>query len=177
MGSYDGWVRRRVDPYSIVFPMKSRDLDFGRPHKNDPDQLDLPSEQPCDFALVALNPLDPEGSAALAELKRMYPHQLILVLRGETAAAIRQVLERSGDGSLHADLRQRCIRTGCESLSKRESQVLQLLGLGMTVSQTAAALELSEKTVSTYRTRILQKLGLKTTAELVRYAVMNGLTH
>lgn len=69
-------------------------------------------------------------------------------------------------------------RRGClshENLSKRESEVLRLIGLGRTVKQTAAVLALSERTVSTYRTRILIKLGLETTAELIRYALMNRL--
>jgi DNA-binding NarL/FixJ family response regulator len=61
------------------------------------------------------------------------------------------------------------------NLSQRESEVLRLLGLGGTVKEIAARLALSEKTISTYRNRILLKLGLKTTAELIRYAVINGM--
>jgi DNA-binding NarL/FixJ family response regulator len=49
--------------------------------------------------------------------------------------------------------------------------VLQLLGKGRSVKEIAAFLKLSSKTVSTYRTRLLEKLGLKTTADLIRYAV------
>ena len=51
----------------------------------------------------------------------------------------------------------------------------RLIGFGRTVKEIAAGLALSEKTVSTYRTRILTKLGLKNTAELIRYALKNGL--
>jgi DNA-binding NarL/FixJ family response regulator len=61
-------------------------------------------------------------------------------------------------------------------LSHREFQVLCLLGAGRTVKQAAVELSLSIKTVSTYRTRLLDKLGLATTAELIRYAVGHGLT-
>lgn len=64
---------------------------------------------------------------------------------------------------------------GHEALSDREFQVLRLLGAGKTVGDVARTLSLSPKTVSTYRTRILQKLHLETTAELVRYAVEHGL--
>ena len=56
-------------------------------------------------------------------------------------------------------------------LSSRELEVLALLAKGRTVSQVAIRLKLSVKTVSTYRSRLLQKLHLETTADLIRYAV------
>jgi len=62
-----------------------------------------------------------------------------------------------------------------ELLSDRENQVLRSIAIGKTVSQIAAELSLSVKTVSTYRTRLRRKMGLKTTAELVRYALQNQL--
>jgi two-component system invasion response regulator UvrY len=58
-----------------------------------------------------------------------------------------------------------------EQLSDREFQVLQLIASGKTVSEVADKLSLSVKTVSTYRTRILEKLHLSTNAELTRYAM------
>lgn len=62
-----------------------------------------------------------------------------------------------------------------ETLSNREYQVLRLLGAGRTVSDVAVALSLSVKTVSTYRTHILNKMKLKNNAELTYYVVTNGL--
>jgi DNA-binding NarL/FixJ family response regulator len=56
-------------------------------------------------------------------------------------------------------------------LSERESQVLRLLAEGMGRQEISHALEINEKTVSTYKTRLLQKLGLRNLVELVRYAV------
>ena len=56
-----------------------------------------------------------------------------------------------------------------EQLSDREFEVLGQIGQWKTVSQIAAQMSLSVKTVSTYRTRILDKLSLKTTADLIRY--------
>lgn len=61
------------------------------------------------------------------------------------------------------------------NLSQREFQVLCLLASGRTVKQLAVELSLSIKTVSTYRTRLLEKLQLRTTSELIRYAVLHGL--
>ena len=62
-----------------------------------------------------------------------------------------------------------------ESLSDREYQALRMLGSGRTVSEISEELGLSVKTVSTYRARVLQKLGMRTNAELMRYAMENGL--
>jgi DNA-binding NarL/FixJ family response regulator len=61
------------------------------------------------------------------------------------------------------------------SLSDRELQVLRMLGAGKTVSEIGADLSLSAKTVSTYRSRILEKLGMRTTAQLVHYCVAANL--
>jgi two-component system, NarL family, invasion response regulator UvrY len=62
-----------------------------------------------------------------------------------------------------------------EILSDREYQVLRLIAVGKTVGEIASELSLSDKTISTYRARILEKLGMKTTAELIHYAIKNGL--
>ena len=61
-------------------------------------------------------------------------------------------------------------------LSSRESDVLAHLAEGKTLSQIADDLLLSPKTISTYRERLLKKLNLKTTAELIRYAIMSEKT-
>lgn len=60
---------------------------------------------------------------------------------------------------------------GVEMLSSRELQTLRLLVVGKSIKEIAAELTLNAKTISTYRARILNKLGLNSTAELVRYAV------
>lgn len=62
-----------------------------------------------------------------------------------------------------------------EDLSDREFQTLRLLAAGRAVKEIAAELSLSAKTVSTYRARVLEKLGVKTTVELLRYALQHGL--
>jgi DNA-binding NarL/FixJ family response regulator len=62
-----------------------------------------------------------------------------------------------------------------ETLSDREFQVMQMMASGKTLAEIAEILSLSAKTVSTYRTRLLEKMKLKTNAELIRYAIENGL--
>ncbi len=62
-----------------------------------------------------------------------------------------------------------------ELLSDREFQVLRLIASGKIVSEIAKDLSLSVKTISTYRTRILEKMGLKNNAELMHYAMQHHL--
>lgn len=62
-----------------------------------------------------------------------------------------------------------------EMLSDREYQVLRMLGTGRTISDIARDLGLSVKTVSTYRARVLGKLGMSSNSELMRYAIQNQL--
>jgi DNA-binding NarL/FixJ family response regulator len=81
------------------------------------------------------------------------------VLAEELAAALRQDAERP----LH------------ETLSRREFEILRMIASGKTVSQIAGELHLSATTVSTYRTRILGKMKLANSAELIRYALQNRL--
>ena len=62
-----------------------------------------------------------------------------------------------------------------EALSHRELQVLRLIAVGKSMKDVAEELALSEKTVATYRTRIAEKIGLKTNVEIARYALKQGL--
>ena len=62
-----------------------------------------------------------------------------------------------------------------EALSDREFEVLRLIASGKTVSEIATMLSLSDSTISTYRARILEKMGMRTNAELTHYAIQNQL--
>jgi DNA-binding NarL/FixJ family response regulator len=79
---------------------------------------------------------------------------------GDAAAAS---LLQSGDKAPH------------EALSDREFEVLRLLVDGLGPTEIGERLHLSVKTVSTHKTRILEKLNVRSTAELVRYAIENRL--
>ena len=81
-----------------------------------------------------------------------------------------EVLERVAL-ALHPDREDR----PHERLSDREYQVLRMIGSGKTVSEIATELSLSVKTVSTYRARVLEKMKMRTNAELTYYAVRHGL--
>ena len=92
-------------------------------------------------------------------------------------AAIRKV----ASGGVHiteaaaATLLQAQGKASHEALSDREFEVMRLLVEGLGPTEIAERLHLSVKTVSTHKTRILEKLGLKSTADLVRYAMENKL--
>lgn len=62
-----------------------------------------------------------------------------------------------------------------EKLSEREFQVMMMLAKGKSVTEIAEEIFISDKTVSTYRTRILEKMGMKKNAELTIYAIRNDL--
>jgi two-component system invasion response regulator UvrY len=62
-----------------------------------------------------------------------------------------------------------------ETLSDREYQVMYMIASGKTVTEIAEEINLSVKTISTYRARILEKMNMKTNAELTRYAFQNSL--
>ena len=76
---------------------------------------------------------------------------------------------------LALDLEKGLDRPRHYSLSDREFEVLRLIASGKTVGEIASLLELSDKTVSTYRARILEKMGMKTNAEIIHYAIRNNL--
>jgi two-component system invasion response regulator UvrY len=72
-------------------------------------------------------------------------------------------LERGSDGPLH------------EALSNREFEVMCLIASGKTVGEIASLLSLSDKTISTYRARILEKTGMRNNAELTHYTIQHKL--
>jgi two-component system, NarL family, invasion response regulator UvrY len=101
----------------------------------------------------------------------------------ELTEAVRKVLRGGRYVSVNlaerlaSDLGRRSDAPLHERLSDREFQVLRMIASGMTVKNIAEKLEVSVKTVSTYRARVLLKTGLRSTADLVRYAVQSGLVN
>jgi DNA-binding NarL/FixJ family response regulator len=102
--------------------------------------------------------------------------------RDELATAIQRVLaggryvSRSLAEILIDDMAQGTDGPPHECLSGREFEVMRLIASGKTVGEIAELLSLSDKTISTYRARILEKMDLKNNAELTHYAIQNRLT-
>lgn len=105
--------------------------------------------------------------------KQSIPEELIKAV--ETVAAGRRYLTPAVAEALAAEVRHDSGKPPHEELSDREYQVFLRIAGGRTVGEIAEELRLSPKTVSTYRTRILEKTGLRTNAELTHYAFAHKL--
>lgn len=66
-------------------------------------------------------------------------------------------------------------RSGINALSAREFELLRLLGSGMRLQECARTMRVTESTASTYRSRLLEKLALNSTADIIRFALENGI--
>ena len=125
--------------------------------------------------VVSMHPVDQFaqraliGGAAGYVAKDSDPRELVEAVRTILAGG------RHVPPELQDAFRQQGAPPAHEVLSDREYQVLRLMGAGRTVSQISNELKLSVKTVSTYRARILEKLHLHTSAELIHYAVVHKL--
>jgi DNA-binding NarL/FixJ family response regulator len=101
--------------------------------------------------------------------------------RAELVKAINKVIRGGRYASpalaekLIVDLGKDTDRPPHETLSDREFEVMRLIASGKTVSEIAELLSLSDSTISTYRARILEKMEMKTNAELTHYAIQNKL--
>lgn len=87
----------------------------------------------------------------------------------------RKYISESLAEKLAEDLEGKSSRAVHELMSDREYQVMCLIASGKTVSEIAEELNLSVPTISTYRARILEKLHMKTNAEITRFAIESGL--
>ncbi len=102
------------------------------------------------------------------------------VIDTELLNAVRSVARGDGyispavSGALLSDYRQN-ITDPADLLTKREREVLQLIAAGKTNKEVAAQLNLSVYTVDSHRGKIMEKLNLHSTGELVRFAIKNGL--
>jgi two-component system invasion response regulator UvrY len=105
--------------------------------------------------------------------KESAPEQLVAairtVLRGEKYLSPRMATQVASNVGIEST------RPPHETLSDREFTVMRMMASGVTPRDIAQQLSLSIKTVSTYRSRILQKLALQNNAQLIAYAVKNAL--
>lgn len=105
--------------------------------------------------------------------KNCEPEELIQAIR--TVAQGRRYVSGKTAELLANDIAGEGVKPAHELLSDRELQVFIRLAKGQAVGDIAASLNLSVKTVSTYRTRVLEKLGVSSNAELATYAHTHGL--
>jgi two-component system invasion response regulator UvrY len=114
-------------------------------------------------------------SGAAGYITKDCPREELVKAIKKVAGGGRYVSARLAE-KLVVDLERGSDRPPHEALSDRELEVLNLIASGKTVSEIADLLSLSDKTISTYRARILEKMGMKTNAELTHYALRQKLT-
>jgi len=167
--------RVREQPFDVVV------LDLNMPDQSGLDTLkQLKAEHP-DLPVLVLSMYGEEqyavrvlrAGASGYLTKESAPDQLVHAVRkvaagrkyvsAAVADRLLDLLDTDADQPLHS------------SLSDREFQVMRLLAGGKTVTEIAETLSLSVKTVSTYRARVLEKMNMKSNAELARYALENEL--
>ncbi len=165
---------RRTHPDVIL-------LDISMPGRNGLEVLKQLRAKSPHMPILVLSQ-HPEGEYAIRALRAGASGYLTKVsASGELITALRKVV--NGGKYVSASLAEQLAdevnhdseKPPHQALSDREYEVLCLLGAGTTVTEIAEKLSLSVKTVSTYRTRILEKMNMTKTAELVRYAVQHQL--
>lgn len=156
-------------------------LDITMPGRGGLDILkDLRREYPKLSVLVlSIHPEDQFGPRVLKSgaagymSKESAPEELVSAIRRVAAGG--KYISPSLAEKLASDLADDGARAPHEKLSDREYQVMSLIASGKTVKEISANLSLSVKTISTYRSRMLGKMKMKTNAELIHYAIQNKL--
>lgn len=157
-------------------------LDISMPDRNGIETLKLIRKEKPRISVLMLS-MHPENQYALRALrsgaagylnKQSAPMQLVHAVR-EVARGRKfltpQVAEELADNLARGDEQQQ----DHHALSNREFQTMCLIASGKTATEIADQLSLSVKTISAYRARILEKLGLRTNAEITHYAIKSGL--
>jgi DNA-binding NarL/FixJ family response regulator len=157
-------------------------LDINMPGRDGLDVLrELKTLQP-DLPVIILS-MYPEDQYAVRTLKMGASAYLTketsskeLITAIQTVLAGRKYLTDSITRILAEEISGKQVNPTHETLSNREFQVFKLIASGKNISGIALELSLSVKTISVYRSNILQKLSLKNNAEITNYAFRNNLT-
>jgi two-component system invasion response regulator UvrY len=174
------------DAQQVLAQVRTQDwdlvlLDITMPGRSGLDALsDLRALRPkLPVLVLSMHPDDQYGKRVLRAgasgymNKESAPEELIKAIR-KVLAGGRYVSPALAE-KLALDLSADAERPAHETLSAREFEVLRMIASGKTVSQIAGELHLSVATVSTYRARILEKMNMTTTAELMHCALRNHL--
>ena len=157
-------------------------LDLSMPSGNSLDAIPELRRQFPNLAILVLSVHSEQQAGVKAILagalgylnKASAPEQLVTAVR-QVSIGNRYVSQALGSALAEYLFRGQSDRQPHESLSEREYTVLLKIAQGFTTAEIAEQLTLSPKTVGTYRARVLEKMGILTTAELTRYVVEKGL--
>jgi len=163
------------DPWHVVL------LDITMPGKSGLDVLKQIVEAQPNLAVLVLS-MHPEDQYAVRVLKTGAAGYITKNNASEeVVGAVKKVLtggkyvSATLAESLASSLNAPAGKAPHEILSDREYQVMRLIAVGKSVKEISFDLSLSVKTISTYRTRIMEKMKLKTNADIIRYAVREKL--
>lgn len=181
------------------------DIEYVGEARNDSEVLNLLYAEDWDAVVLDITMPGRGGLEVLTDLKRLYPKMpvLILSIHPEDQYAVR-ALKEGASGYMNKETApeelvraiRKIIKGGKyvssslaeqlasmlgndaplhERLSVREHQVMLLIASGSTITEIADEMSLSVKTISTYRSRILEKLGMTNNVEITRYAIKHKL--
>jgi DNA-binding NarL/FixJ family response regulator len=165
----------RRDQFDVVL------LDISMPHKNGIDCLRIIRQINPTLPVLMLSGY-PEEHYAVNLLrsgasgyisKNAPPEELMRAIR--VVARGKRYLSETAADLVSAELAHPTDKKLHETLSEREFQIFRKLAAGQSPTEIAEELHLSVKTVSTYRARVLEKMHLKTNADLTYYAIKNSL--
>jgi len=156
-------------------------LDISMPGRNGVDILrQLKDERPrLPVLILSIHPEEQYAVRALRAgasgylTKESAPDELVAAIRKVSMGG--KYVSSSLAEKLASDLKNNSAQLAHKSLSDREYQVMCMIASGKTVTEIAEELLLSVKTISTYRSRILEKMKMKSNAELTHYAIKNRL--
>jgi two-component system invasion response regulator UvrY len=184
---------------------ESGDIEVVTEAANGEEALNQARKRPPDVAVIDISMPGMDGLEVVSQLRSFLPTLPVLILtmheeeqyvgRALSAGAMGYVTKRSAPEELVKAIRKvhvggrflsdsaaealatRAARGGSplDSLSNREMQVLRCLALGKTNHEIAETYHISVKTVDTYRSRLLGKLGLRNNAEISRFAIQHNL--
>jgi two-component system, NarL family, invasion response regulator UvrY len=174
----DGWdvlSKVRAGNYDVVL------LDISMPGKTGIDVLsELKNEKPgLRILMLSMHPEEQYAVRALRAgasgylTKESAPDELVAAIRKVSTGG--NYVSSSLAEKLASVVQENAEQLPHERLSDREYRVMGMIASGKTVSEIAKELSLSVKTISTYRSRILQKMKMKNNAELTRYAISKSL--
>jgi DNA-binding NarL/FixJ family response regulator len=156
-------------------------LDISLPGKNGLEILkDIKASYPqLPVLILTMHPEEQYSTRAIRAgaagyLSKSGPPELLLTAMRDAMSGGRFITPKVAE-LLAAELSFDSSRPLHEQLSGREYEVFIGIGRGETVGELAQCLSLSVKTISTYRTRVLEKMGLRNNAEIAQYAIRNKL--
>jgi two-component system invasion response regulator UvrY len=166
-----------IDHFDVIL------LDIALPDISGLDVLkQLKTSQPEQNVLILSIYPEEQYAARLLSLgaagyltKSSAPDELLTAIR--KVAGGRKYVSSNLAEKMACDLQIGAKKQPHEVLSNREYQVMLMIASAKTIKEIASDLSLSVKTVSTYRSRILEKMGMKSNAQITRYALENGLIY